>query len=123
MSRRVGAVESESLRQSLTCRVESSPWSRARCQTLDSKLVSAAHEVPLVVVVSRAARRSNTDALENAGAEVIVATGENEPARVRSALILLSMAVGIAGVVLLTWLGECGRHYIVDQFAQQHDLV
>jgi putative ABC transport system permease protein len=38
--------------------------------------------------------------------------------RVRSALILLSMAVGIAGVVLLTWLGECGRHYIVDQFAQ-----
>jgi diaminohydroxyphosphoribosylaminopyrimidine deaminase / 5-amino-6-(5-phosphoribosylamino)uracil reductase len=53
---------------------------------LDSKLVSAAHEVPLVVVVSRAARRSNTDALENAGAEVIVATGENEPARVRSAL-------------------------------------
>jgi diaminohydroxyphosphoribosylaminopyrimidine deaminase / 5-amino-6-(5-phosphoribosylamino)uracil reductase len=53
---------------------------------LDSKLVSAAHEVPLVVVVSRAARRSNTDALENAGAQVIVATGEHEPARVRSAL-------------------------------------
>ena len=53
---------------------------------LDSKLVSAAHEVPLIVVVSRAARRSTTDALENAGAEVIVATGENEPARVRSAL-------------------------------------
>jgi diaminohydroxyphosphoribosylaminopyrimidine deaminase / 5-amino-6-(5-phosphoribosylamino)uracil reductase len=53
---------------------------------LDSKLVSAAHEVPLVVVVSRAARRPNTDALENAGAQVIVATGEHEPARVRSAL-------------------------------------
>jgi diaminohydroxyphosphoribosylaminopyrimidine deaminase / 5-amino-6-(5-phosphoribosylamino)uracil reductase len=53
---------------------------------LDSKLVSAAHEVPLVVVVSRAARRSNTDALENAGAQVVVATGEHEPARVRSAL-------------------------------------
>jgi diaminohydroxyphosphoribosylaminopyrimidine deaminase / 5-amino-6-(5-phosphoribosylamino)uracil reductase len=53
---------------------------------LDSKLVSAAHEVPLIVVVSRAARRSNTDALENAGAQVIVATGEHEPARVRSAL-------------------------------------
>ena len=53
---------------------------------LDSKLVSAAHDVPLVVVVSRAARRSNTDALENAGAQVIVATGEHEPARVRSAL-------------------------------------
>jgi diaminohydroxyphosphoribosylaminopyrimidine deaminase/5-amino-6-(5-phosphoribosylamino)uracil reductase len=53
---------------------------------LDSKLVSAAHEVPLFVVVSRAARRSNTQALENAGAQVIVATGEHEPARVRSAL-------------------------------------
>src|SRR6266540_1717600 len=53
---------------------------------LDSKLISAAHEVPLVVVVSRAAPRSNTDALENSGAHVVVATGEHEPARVRSAL-------------------------------------
>jgi diaminohydroxyphosphoribosylaminopyrimidine deaminase / 5-amino-6-(5-phosphoribosylamino)uracil reductase len=53
---------------------------------LDSKLVSAAPDPPLVVVVSRAAPRANTDGLEMAGAEVIVATGENEPARVRSAL-------------------------------------
>lgn len=53
---------------------------------LDSKLVTAASEVPLVVVVSRAAPRANTDALEMAGAQVIVATGENEPGRVRSAL-------------------------------------
>jgi diaminohydroxyphosphoribosylaminopyrimidine deaminase / 5-amino-6-(5-phosphoribosylamino)uracil reductase len=53
---------------------------------LDSKLVSEAPEAPLVVVVSRAAPRANTDALENAGAEVLVATGEHEPARVRSAL-------------------------------------
>jgi diaminohydroxyphosphoribosylaminopyrimidine deaminase / 5-amino-6-(5-phosphoribosylamino)uracil reductase len=53
---------------------------------LDSKLVAAAHEVPLVVVVSRAAPRSATDGLENAGAQVLVATGEHEPARVRSAL-------------------------------------
>lgn len=53
---------------------------------LDSKLVTVASEVPLVVVVSRAAPRANTDALEMAGAQVIVATGENEPARVRSAL-------------------------------------
>jgi diaminohydroxyphosphoribosylaminopyrimidine deaminase/5-amino-6-(5-phosphoribosylamino)uracil reductase len=53
---------------------------------LDSKLVAAAPEVPLVVVVSRAAPRANTDGLEMAGADVIVATGENEPARVRSAL-------------------------------------
>ena len=53
---------------------------------LDSQLVAAAAELPLVVVVSRAAPRPATDALERAGVEVIVATGENEPARVRSAL-------------------------------------
>ncbi len=53
---------------------------------LDSQLVRGADEVPLTVVVSRAAPRTATDALEVAGAEVIVATGENEPARVRSAL-------------------------------------
>jgi diaminohydroxyphosphoribosylaminopyrimidine deaminase / 5-amino-6-(5-phosphoribosylamino)uracil reductase len=53
---------------------------------LDSKLVSEAPEIPLVVVVSRAAPRSATDALETAGADVIVATGQNDPARVCSAL-------------------------------------
>jgi diaminohydroxyphosphoribosylaminopyrimidine deaminase / 5-amino-6-(5-phosphoribosylamino)uracil reductase len=53
---------------------------------LDSQLVRDAPEVPLTVVVSRAAPRTSTDALESAGAEVVVATGENEQARVRSAL-------------------------------------
>ncbi len=53
---------------------------------LDSQLVRGAAEVPLTVVVSRAAPRAATDALEVAGAEVIVSVGENEPARVRSAL-------------------------------------
>src|SRR6476660_9823603 len=47
---------------------------------LNSNLVKAASEVPLIVVVSRAASRLATDALEASGAEVIVATGENEPA-------------------------------------------
>ena len=52
-----------------------------------SQLVTAADaEMPLTVVVSRAAARADTDALEAAGAQVLVATGENEPARVRSAL-------------------------------------
>jgi diaminohydroxyphosphoribosylaminopyrimidine deaminase / 5-amino-6-(5-phosphoribosylamino)uracil reductase len=59
---------------------------------LDSQLVRQAHEVPLVVVVSRAAPRTATDALEAAGAEVLVATGQNEPARVRSALDQLGSA-------------------------------
>ena len=53
---------------------------------LDSQLVQAAPEIPLTVVVSRAAPRQETEALEAAGAEVLVAVGENEHARVRSAL-------------------------------------
>jgi diaminohydroxyphosphoribosylaminopyrimidine deaminase/5-amino-6-(5-phosphoribosylamino)uracil reductase len=66
---------------------------------LDSKLVRGAGEVPLTVVVSRAAPRTATDALEVAGADVVVATGENEPARVRSALSQLG-AAGITSLLL-----------------------
>jgi diaminohydroxyphosphoribosylaminopyrimidine deaminase/5-amino-6-(5-phosphoribosylamino)uracil reductase len=66
---------------------------------LHSVLVRGAHEVPLTVVVGRAAPRTATDALEVAGAEVIVATGENEPARVRSALDQLG-ASGITSILL-----------------------
>ena len=54
--------------------------------SLRAKLVRDARKIPLTVVVSRAAPRAATDALEAHGAEVIVATGENETARVRSAL-------------------------------------
>ncbi|HTU78712.1 MAG TPA: bifunctional diaminohydroxyphosphoribosylaminopyrimidine deaminase/5-amino-6-(5-phosphoribosylamino)uracil reductase RibD [Solirubrobacteraceae bacterium] len=64
-----------------------------------SQLVGAAAEVPLTIVVSRAAARSDTDALEAAGAQVLVATGENEPARVRSGLDQLG-AMGVASVLL-----------------------
>lgn len=66
---------------------------------LDSKLVLGAREVPLTVVVSRAAPRTATDALATHGAEVIVATGQNEPARVRSALDQLG-ADGIGAILL-----------------------
>jgi diaminohydroxyphosphoribosylaminopyrimidine deaminase/5-amino-6-(5-phosphoribosylamino)uracil reductase len=66
---------------------------------LDSQLVRSAPELPLIVVVGRAASRLQTDALEVAGAEVIVATGENEPARVRSALDQLG-AGGIGSILL-----------------------
>jgi diaminohydroxyphosphoribosylaminopyrimidine deaminase / 5-amino-6-(5-phosphoribosylamino)uracil reductase len=66
---------------------------------IDSRLVQAATEIPLSVVVSRAAARSDTDALEAAGAQVLVATGENEPARVRSALEQLG-ALGVSSVLL-----------------------
>jgi len=53
---------------------------------LDSKLVRDASEIPLTVVVSRAAGRSAVESLEMAGAHVLTATGENEPARIADAL-------------------------------------
>ncbi len=64
-----------------------------------SRLVAAAAEIPLTLVVSRAAPRADTDALEAAGVHVLVATGENEPARVRSGLDQLG-ALGVACVLL-----------------------
>ena len=64
-----------------------------------SQLVTAAAEIPLSIVVSRAAARADTDALEAAGVQVLVATGENEPARVRSALDQLG-ALGVSAVLL-----------------------
>jgi len=64
-----------------------------------SQLVGAAARIPLTLVVSRAAARADTDALEAAGVQVLVATGENEPARVRSALDQLG-ADGVSAVLL-----------------------
>lgn len=69
-----------------------------------SKLVRAARHIPLTVVVSRAAPRAATDALSTHGVDVILATGENEPARVRSAL--LQLGAGEIGSILL----EGGPH-------------
>ena len=53
---------------------------------LDSQLVRGVADVPLTVVCSRAAKRTSVQALESAGVDVIVATGENEAARVADAL-------------------------------------
>ena len=66
---------------------------------LDSQLMRGAPELAITVVVGRAASRLQTDALEVAGADVIVATGENEPARVRSALDQLG-ASGVTSILL-----------------------
>lgn len=66
---------------------------------LHSELVRGAREIPLTVVLSRAAPRTAAAALEAAGAEVVVATGANEPARARSALDQLG-AAGITSVLL-----------------------
>src|ERR687896_1178338 len=53
---------------------------------LDSKLVRGVAELGLIVVCGRAASRTSVQALEAAGVDVIVATGENEGARVEHAL-------------------------------------
>jgi diaminohydroxyphosphoribosylaminopyrimidine deaminase/5-amino-6-(5-phosphoribosylamino)uracil reductase len=66
---------------------------------LQSKLIADARTIPLTVVVSRAAPHSATDVLESHGAQVIVAIGENEPARVRSALDQLG-AEGVSSILL-----------------------
>jgi len=66
---------------------------------LDSRLVTAAPEPPLTVVVSRAAPRQAVTALEMAGADVLVASGENEQARVRCALGELG-AAGLTSLLL-----------------------
>jgi diaminohydroxyphosphoribosylaminopyrimidine deaminase/5-amino-6-(5-phosphoribosylamino)uracil reductase len=66
---------------------------------LDSQLVADARRTPVTAVVSRAAPRAATDTLITHGVEVIVATGENEPARIRSALEQLGVA-GITSIML-----------------------
>jgi len=66
---------------------------------LNSHLVRGARRDPLTVVVSRAAPRSATDALKIQGADVVVAAGENEPARIRSALDQLG-ASGVTSILL-----------------------
>jgi diaminohydroxyphosphoribosylaminopyrimidine deaminase/5-amino-6-(5-phosphoribosylamino)uracil reductase len=53
---------------------------------LDGALVKSAREVPVLVVASRAAPREALASLEAMGVDVIVASGENEAARVISAL-------------------------------------
>lgn len=66
---------------------------------VDSKLVAESSEVPLTVVVSRAAPRRRTNSLSAAGVDVVVAQGGNEPARVLSALDQLG-ALGINSILL-----------------------
>ncbi|HEY1689614.1 MAG TPA: bifunctional diaminohydroxyphosphoribosylaminopyrimidine deaminase/5-amino-6-(5-phosphoribosylamino)uracil reductase RibD [Solirubrobacteraceae bacterium] len=66
---------------------------------VDSRLLADQEQASLTVVVSRAALRADTDALEAAGAQVIVAAGENEPARVRNALDQLG-AMGVTSALL-----------------------
>ncbi|HEX8075644.1 MAG TPA: bifunctional diaminohydroxyphosphoribosylaminopyrimidine deaminase/5-amino-6-(5-phosphoribosylamino)uracil reductase RibD [Thermoleophilaceae bacterium] len=77
----------------LTARVEAVPAqprrvvfdSEARLP-VDSSLVKSVDEAPLILICTRAAARTRTQALTAAGAEVITVAGENEAAQVRAAL-------------------------------------
>ena len=66
---------------------------------VDSSLVQMDSDLPLTVVVGRAADRASVDALEASGVEVIVATGENDAARAESALDQLG-EVGVTSILL-----------------------
>ena len=77
----------------LTARVEAVPHQPCRVVfdsearlPVESSLVKSIDEAPLIVVCTRAAARTRTQALTSAGAEVITVSGENESARVRAAL-------------------------------------
>jgi len=82
---------------------------------LDSKLARSAQEVPLILVASRAARRTATDALRNADVEVIVTSGANEAARVGDALDELG-ARGVQSVLL-----EGGPH-LAGTFLEANEI-
>jgi diaminohydroxyphosphoribosylaminopyrimidine deaminase / 5-amino-6-(5-phosphoribosylamino)uracil reductase len=94
---------------------------------LDSQLVRSAGDVPVILVCSRAAKRTATDALENAGVEVIVATGENESARVCTALselgsrdvqsLLLEGGPHLAGTFLEAGEIDEARMFVAPLFA------
>jgi diaminohydroxyphosphoribosylaminopyrimidine deaminase / 5-amino-6-(5-phosphoribosylamino)uracil reductase len=66
---------------------------------LDSALVRTAHDVPLIVVVSRASTRGPADTLQAAGAEIVKASGGNEQERARNGLEKLG-ELGIQSVLL-----------------------
>jgi diaminohydroxyphosphoribosylaminopyrimidine deaminase/5-amino-6-(5-phosphoribosylamino)uracil reductase len=53
---------------------------------IDSQLVQSAGDNPVILICSRAASRTHVQALESAGVEVVIASGENESARVQAAL-------------------------------------
>jgi diaminohydroxyphosphoribosylaminopyrimidine deaminase/5-amino-6-(5-phosphoribosylamino)uracil reductase len=53
---------------------------------LESRLAATAKEVPVILICGRAASRTAVQALEAAGVEVVTVSGQNEAARVESAL-------------------------------------
>jgi diaminohydroxyphosphoribosylaminopyrimidine deaminase/5-amino-6-(5-phosphoribosylamino)uracil reductase len=96
LSARVGGSDSEALAGRQPRRVVFDSLAKL---PLSARLLEDTAAGPLTVIVSRAAPRAATDALQTRGVEVICATGENEQARVRSALDQLG-ASGVTSLLL-----------------------
>ena len=105
----------------LTARVDAVPKQPTRvifdseCSLpLDSQLVGSLDKAPLIIVCSRAATRTAVQAIEAAGVDVIVATGQNEPARLGAALDELG-ARGIQSVLLEGGPHLAGTFFDIDE--------
>lgn len=96
LTARVGGSDSDELAQRQPRRVVFDSMAQL---PLTARLLADVDTIPVTVVVSRAAQRADIDALAAHGVDVIVATGENEPARVRSALDQLGQD-GITSILL-----------------------
>ncbi len=96
LTARTGGSDSETLAQRQPRRIVFDSLARL---PLNARLLQDIALAPLTVVVSRAAPRAATDALEAHGVDVICATGENEPGRVRSALAQLG-SDGVTSILL-----------------------
>jgi diaminohydroxyphosphoribosylaminopyrimidine deaminase / 5-amino-6-(5-phosphoribosylamino)uracil reductase len=96
LTARVGGSDSQDLAERQPRRVVFD--SLAQLPTT-ARLFNDIDYAPLSIVVSRGAPRAATDAFKAHGADVIVATGENEPARVKSALKQLG-ANGVTSLLL-----------------------
>jgi diaminohydroxyphosphoribosylaminopyrimidine deaminase/5-amino-6-(5-phosphoribosylamino)uracil reductase len=88
----------------------------------DSQLVRTADEVPVILICSRAAKRTATEPLRNAGVDVLVASGANEADRATDALdqigsrdiqsVLVEGGPHLAGVFLDAGLIDEARIFI-----------
>jgi diaminohydroxyphosphoribosylaminopyrimidine deaminase / 5-amino-6-(5-phosphoribosylamino)uracil reductase len=113
----------------LTARVDAVPRQPSRIVfdseaslRIDSQLVASLDQAPLVVVCSRAAKRTAVSALESLGVDVIVATGQNEPARLASALDELG-ARGIQSLLLEGGPHLAGTFFDVDEIDEMRLFI
>lgn len=84
---------------------------------LDSQLIKSVEKAPVIVVASRAAKRVDIERLEEAGVQVTVVSGQNEAARVKSALQLLG-SEGIQNLLLEGGPHLVGAFFDADQIDQ-----